>query len=129
MPLDTYGALKTEIGEWLERTDIVDRIPVFIEFAEQRIFRELRTPNNEAVMKIVWDFAPPNQIELPSSYLQAKTVAWNGVPLNRLSDRQFLSLPEKTGTPESFARISDRIHFYPTPPYDSEAPEDRKSVV
>ena len=124
MPLDTYGALKTEIAEWLERTDVTDRIPTFIELAEQRIFRDLRTPNNEVVLHIEWDYAAPIQIELPADYMEAKTVSWNGEPMQRISDREFLALPKQTGVPDSFARIADRIYLYPAPPYDSDAPTD-----
>ena len=124
MPLDTYGALKTEVAEWLERTDLDARIPTFIEMAEQRIFRELRTPNNEVVMNISWDYAAPFQIELPADYMEAKTASWNGVPMDRISDREFLALPARTGTPDRFARIADRIFIYPAPPYDSAAPTD-----
>jgi hypothetical protein len=43
MALDTYAALQTSIGDWLNRSDLTSQIPDFIALAEARFNRELRT--------------------------------------------------------------------------------------
>lgn len=40
--IQNYADLQTEIGKWLHRSDLADRIPSFIQFAEARINNELR---------------------------------------------------------------------------------------
>ncbi len=42
MSLDTYANLQTEIGEWLNRTDLSAKIPTFIQLAEVEMKRRLR---------------------------------------------------------------------------------------
>ena len=42
MSLDTYANLQTEIGEWLNRSDLTTKIPTFITLAESEMKRRLR---------------------------------------------------------------------------------------
>jgi len=43
MSLDTYANLKTELATWLDRDDLTDNIDTFIDIAEARHRREIRT--------------------------------------------------------------------------------------
>ena len=124
MPLATYGELKAAIAQYLNRDDLGTQIPLFIELAEQRIFRDLRCPNNEKIVHIEWDYAAPHQIEVPKDYIHAKYLAWNGKPLNYVADREFLTYASATGAPEVFTRIGDRFYLHPVLAYDSTAPTD-----
>lgn len=47
MPLSNYGELKTAVGTWLERPDLVDVIPDFVTLAEDRIYSEVRVREME----------------------------------------------------------------------------------
>jgi hypothetical protein len=48
MALDTYAELKTQVAAWLHRNDLTDRIPTFIEFATNRLARNITSPRMEA---------------------------------------------------------------------------------
>ena len=43
MALDTYGGLKAEVADWLNRKDLDAKIPTFIRLLESQINRKLRT--------------------------------------------------------------------------------------
>jgi len=44
-PSMTFDELKTNIADWLNRTDLTSVIPTFITLAEARLNRQLRTTN------------------------------------------------------------------------------------
>ena len=45
MAITTYDHLKDAVGNWLDRTDLDDRIPEFIELAEANFNRVIRQPD------------------------------------------------------------------------------------
>ena len=45
MAITTYAQLQTAVGNWLDRTDLDDRIPEFIELAEASFNRRIRQPD------------------------------------------------------------------------------------
>jgi hypothetical protein len=45
MAITTYAQLKTATANWLDRTDLTDRIPEFIELAEANFNRVIRQPD------------------------------------------------------------------------------------
>ena len=42
MAINSYSSLQTAVANWLDRSDLTDRIPEFIDLAEARINRALR---------------------------------------------------------------------------------------
>ena len=42
MAINTYATLQTAVANWLDRSDLTDRIPEFIALAEARMNRNLR---------------------------------------------------------------------------------------
>ena len=42
MAINTYATLQTAVANWLDRSDLTDRIPEFIALAEARMNRTLR---------------------------------------------------------------------------------------
>ena len=44
MAITNYGQLKTAAANWLDRTDLEDRIPEFVTMAEAQFNREIRQP-------------------------------------------------------------------------------------
>jgi hypothetical protein len=130
-----YGTLKTSIANWLDRTDLTDKIPDFILLAENMIFRELRCPGNEQIAVypasetglyqppvggIGAKFANQIKIEIPNNYLEAKLVLYNDKPLTRVTDQRFtgqnaaaITGNVPAGVPVEFGRIKDNIYFFP----------------
>ena len=45
MAITNYGELKSAAAEWLDRSDLTSRIPEFVELAEARFDRVIRTPD------------------------------------------------------------------------------------
>jgi len=75
MAINTYATLQTAVANWLDRSDLTDRIPEFIALAEARMNRVLRL----AIMLNVDEttlggatalVAGTRDYALPSGYLQ-----------------------------------------------------------
>lgn len=112
--LTSYDGLKATIANWLDRADIDDAIPSFIELAENRIFHELRAPVNEKT--ILLTLSSDGYATLPSDFLEAKDVFWNYNPLARVSLTQIHNYEDRAGlAPEMFARETYRFRFFPIP--------------
>lgn len=112
--LTSYDGLKATIANWLDRADIDDAIPSFIELAENRIFHELRAPVNEKT--VLLNLSSDGYATLPSDFLEAKDVFWNYTPLSRVSLTQIHNYETRTGlAPEMFARETFRFRFHPVP--------------
>lgn len=52
MSLDTFANLKTEIAEWLDRSDLTAKIPTFITLCEAEMKRRLRRTSVRTTMTI-----------------------------------------------------------------------------
>jgi hypothetical protein len=69
MAISTYAELQTAIANWLDRTDLTDRIPEFIALAEARFNRVIRAPD---MLTRDDAFTIDGQYEtLPSGFLEA----------------------------------------------------------
>lgn len=116
MAFSNYGELKADVADWINRDDddeILARVPSFIALAERKIFRKLRCPANEVVLRID-DYDGEAGYPLPIDYLEARTVRWNDTSLNRISDRD--QRRAATGdSPQHFARVGQRLYLYPAP--------------
>lgn len=119
MPLDTYSALKTSIGNWLNREDLTSQIPDFISLAEARFNRELRV---NAMVQRDYTTATLDYVALPTDWLQAVTIAVTS-PADTYSALSYVSTEEyndlrkdgMTGTPRYFTIIDDNILLLPWP--------------
>jgi len=74
MAIDTYSALQTAVGNWLNRADLTSLIPDFIMLFETRMNRMLRVPQMEtaATQSTV---AGTTTYALPSDFLAMREVA------------------------------------------------------
>lgn len=113
MSLTTYSNLKTQIANWLNRTDLEFEIPTFISLTESRLAHELRIPTMEKVSYIVPDTA--GYATLPPDFLEIKDIFFNSKPISRETLSMIHSQPKATGIPTSFAREANELVFYPTP--------------
>tara|TARA_X000001382_G_scaffold115983_1_gene94999 strand:- start:32 stop:631 length:600 start_codon:yes stop_codon:yes gene_type:complete len=117
MSLGNYGDLKTSIANWLNRTDLTNEIPDFIELAENRIFHEVRVPTNEKT--IVLTLSSDGYATLPSDFLEVKDIFFNYEPLDRVSLTKLYEYTDRSGKPTCFARETYRLKFFPTPTVSS----------
>ena len=76
MAIGTYSELQTAVANWLDRSDLSDRIPEFIILSEARINRLLRVRLMETV-KVISLISGSKRYPLPSDYLQLRTIQYD----------------------------------------------------
>lgn len=134
--MQTYGELKAEIANWLDRTDQTDNIPKFIRLAEGDIYRDLRCRQNLFVARIAqtaWtingvtqpDAPPPTGLinTLPQNYKEMRLVTWNDRPLREVSEQDIQGrlLSACDSEPRVFAQIGRDIFYSAAIPDDPSA--------
>ncbi len=119
MALDTYTGLKEAVADWLDRSDLTDRIPDFISLAETRINRDLRIRPME-VRSVMNTTAGNRYFNLPGGYLQMRNFQINNNPIQPLEyvtpemlDRLYAG--STTGLPRAYSLIGDEIQLAPIP--------------
>jgi len=81
-----YGELKTEVGDWLNRSDLTTEIPRFIRLAETEIYRDLRTRDNEFTVTYDTNSTAGEHLLLPQNFRQVRRITWGGEVLKHISD-------------------------------------------
>lgn len=93
------------------------RIPTFIKLAETKIYRDLRTRENE--FNKVWTQADAilNPIELPRNFREIKMLNLNGLPLENISPTEFRARQWKGSVGETsfFTQIERNLYLLPWP--------------
>lgn len=110
-----YGELKEEVRSYLyNRKDLTLRIPQFITFGENTIFRRLRCRANEA--RFVTDLGlDKTGFPLPDDFIEMKFLLVDGKPMERRSDIDYLArlnVDNAPGLPSWFARVLDEIKVW-----------------
>lgn len=113
MSITTYDELKTAVASWLNRDDLADRIPDFIELGEDRIGHELRIPTLEKSALLSANTS--GYANLPADFLELKDVFWNYKPLYRVSLTQLHSYTNEVNEPTYFARETYQLRLFPVP--------------
>ena len=119
MAIGTYAELQTAVANWLDRSDLEDRIPEFIALAEARMNRllRLRLMENKYTASTV---AAQRNYALPTGYVQMRNFQINVTPVRPL---QYVT-PEvydriwggsSSGTPEVYTIIANEIQLGPKP--------------
>jgi hypothetical protein len=115
MAISSYADLQSEVGEWLQRSDLSARIPVFVELATARFNRELRVPEMET---LVTTAADAEYTDLPADFLQIRSIETNGDRMDYLAPAEFQRYVARTATPAvpvyTIADMSLRIYPAPT---------------
>ena len=119
MALSTFTELKDAIADWLDRSDLTDRIPDFITLAEARLNRDLRIRPME-VRSTMTTTADQRYFNLPGGYLQMRNIQLNTNPITPLEyitpemlDRLYGG--DTTGKPRAYTLIGDEIQLAPIP--------------
>lgn len=114
--IDSYSTLATEIGEWLNRTDLLDRVPGFIRLCEARLNRLLRTPDMETTTTFV---VTDEDTALPLDFLAMRSLYIEGSPdrpLNEYSPNAIArAYNGSTGIPVGFTVFSSTLRMVPPP--------------
>lgn len=118
MSLSTYSDLKSSIANWLNRDDLSNEIPDFIDLAENRIMHEVRLPTMEKT--VLLNVSTSGYATIPNDFLEMKDVFWNYKPLERVSLTEFHRYEGQQGTPMYFTRETFRLKFFPTPTQSSD---------
>lgn len=117
MALDSYANLKTEIANYLNRTDLTSYLDTFIELAESRIARDLRLREMENIDISITTVSGTQSYDLPTGYLEMRYVAYQTNPYTFLT---FLAPPdfmrvynagEGSGTPSHYTIIGSKIYL------------------
>jgi hypothetical protein len=119
MAINTYSTLQTAVANWLDRSDLTDRVPEFIALAEATFNRVLRL---RAMETTVADATPSGSKEdaLPTGYLQMREIHLTTSPVVSLAYitpeiMYRIKSGSTSGKPNSYTIVGDNILFGPTP--------------
>lgn len=121
MALDTYANLKTEIANYLNRTDLTEYLDTFIDLAEARHSRDLRLREMETVDTTINTVSGTQSYDLPTGYLEMRYVLYQSSPYKFL---YFMAPPdffrvyndgEASGSPTYYTIVGDKIYLGPKP--------------
>ena len=120
MAVGTFAELKTAAANWLDRSDLMDRIPEFIAFAEARFNRVLRIRDMETVSTAISTAAGTREYSLPTGFVQMREFHLTTDPLTPLSyiTPEMMSriwAGSSQGKPEVFTIIADNVRLGPNP--------------
>lgn len=118
MAINTFSTLKTAAQNWIDRTDIADRIDEFIALGEARIYRKLRIRAMETALS---DTIASGVIAVPSDYRALKHAYVNGSPTSALEQQSAEYILENyptrssTSKPKFIAQDANNFIFGPYP--------------
>ncbi|MEV5407197.1 hypothetical protein AB0L20_32305, partial [Streptomyces albidoflavus] len=117
MPLSNYSELQASIADWMDREDLVARIPDFIQLGQAKLRRVLRVRE----MEISTTLSPINGVcFLPTNYEEFRAVyasTGTGKPLELFTpdfaiEKYGWSAP--AGVPQYFTLIGNELRPYPS---------------
>ena len=119
MAITSYTDLKVAVANYLGRTDLTSMIPTFIDFAESRLSRELRT--RQMLRNVTSPMTAGNaKLALPSDFLAIRDIFIQGNPraaLGYLSPSAFSreGRADQSGKPVSYTIYGSEFVFGPAP--------------
>ena len=120
MAIGTFAELKTAAANWLDRSDLTDRIPEFIALAEARFNRILRIRDMETVSTAISTTAGTREYSLPTGFVQMKEFHLTTDPITPLAyiTPEMMSRLQAGSTkakPKVFTIIADNVRLGPSP--------------
>ena len=119
MALTNYSELKTAIANWLDRTDLDDRIPEFIQLAEARHRRDFKIRRMETRVTAN-TIADTEYYSLPDNFTAMRNIQLNTDPKTAL---EYMT-PEQmdrvrggstTGKPKAYSIMGNSFQLRPIP--------------
>ena len=119
MSFTSYSELKTEIADYLGRTDLTSKIPTFVTLAELRLSRDLRTRKMLASATTSMT-SGDGKVELPSDFLEMRNIFTQGnprMPVTYLSPSAFMrdARADESGLPVFYTLLGAEFEFAPKP--------------
>ena len=123
MALDNYTDLTTAVANWLDRTDLTSRIPEFIQLAEAKFNRNLRTKEMESNSSGLTMTAQDSTYDFPTGALMItkfKLTSDEVYELDQLSKELLVrKFPHNTAArPKAFAVDGNQLIVAPQPDSD-----------
>ncbi len=120
MAIGTFAQLKTAAANWLDRSDLTDRIPEFITLAEARFNRVLRIRDMETVSTAISTSAGTREYNLPTGFVQMKEFHLSTDPITPLAyiTPEMMSRMQAGSSkskPQVFTIIADKVRLGPNP--------------
>lgn len=109
-----YATLQSDVAEWLNRDDLTDRIPTFIQLAEARFNRALRVM---AMVSRAQTEADRDFIPLPTDWLETRNIQLDGAPVGYVTPEEADRLRDKDLLTSKlfYTLIDDGIELVPEP--------------
>lgn len=119
MAFTSYSDLKTTIASYLARSDLTAMIPTFIQLAELRLRRELRT-RQMLVVATASTTGGDSTVGLPSDFLEMRDIHVNTNPITTLSyaaPNAFYNSYRATesGKPTEYTVLATELQLSPVP--------------
>jgi len=119
MSFSTYSELKTTIASYLARSDLTAMIPTFIQLAELRLRRELRT-RQMLVVATASTTGGDSTVGLPTDFLSMRDIHVNTNPITTLSyqaPNAFYNSYRATesGKPTEYTVLATELQLSPIP--------------
>jgi hypothetical protein len=117
MAIDSYSTLQTAVTNWLDRSDLTDRVPEFITLGEARIARRLRVRGVETRDTSI-TLTGSEYYTLPTDFLEARRIKVNSSPVRVLKYLTPTQLSTKfpsgtTGSAGYYTIIGEEIQIKP----------------
>ena len=119
MAITNYGQLKTAAANWLDRTDLEDRIPEFVTMAEAQFNREIRQPqmitrDDSFTIDGQYEAMPTDALEIQRIVLdQTPMITLQYITPNEISEKR--SGLTGTGRPIYYSIVGENMEFVRTP--------------
>lgn len=116
--ITSYAELCSAVALWLNRSDLTDNVPIFIQLGEMRIYREMRIRAMETSLSAA---ISSGVVALPTGYVEMKNARIDGSPSSPLTrkDAEFIyhRYPTRSADrkPIYFAREAENLIFGPYP--------------
>lgn len=111
-----YQTLVSTVGDWLDRDDLVAKVPTFILMAEAMFNRELRTPDMEKAALLV---ATGETTDLPADYLAMRSIYVEGSPDRPLRGLAPTAIRQEydgsSGVPTAYTLVDRGLVLAPPP--------------
>lgn len=119
MAFTSYSDLKTTIASYLARSDLTAMIPTFIQLAELRLRREVRT-RQMLVVATASTTGGDSTVGLPSDFLEMRDIHVNTNPITTLSyaaPNAFYNSYRATesGKPTEYTVLATELQLSPVP--------------
>ena len=122
MSITNYSDLKTQIANYLGRSDLTSQIPTFISLAEVRLGRDIRTRKMLKTSTATLSAGDPT-VGLPPDFLSIRDVFIQGNPrtkINYITPSSFTSnaRADESGLPVFYTMRANELEFAPQPDTD-----------